>query len=60
MWKVQSIQPIMPFRYLISGGVSLRSLVPGWSFGGWRALENGMRPWLHHWAMFAHITLTRC
>ena len=44
MWKVQSIQPIMPFRYLISGGVSLRSLVPGWSFGGWRALENGMRP----------------
>jgi SAM-dependent methyltransferase len=59
MWKVGTIRPIMPFRYLISGGVSMRSLVPGWSFGAWRALEEGMRRWLHHWAMFAQIILTR-
>jgi SAM-dependent methyltransferase len=59
MWEIRTIRPIMPFRYLISGGVSMRSLVPGWSFGAWRALENCMRPWLHHWGMFAQITLIR-
>jgi SAM-dependent methyltransferase len=59
MWTVRTIRPIMPFRYLISGGVSMRSLVPGWSFGAWRALENRMHPWLHHWGMFAQITLIR-
>jgi len=59
MWQVRTIRPIMPFRYLVSGGVSMRSLVPGWSFGAWRALENCMRPWSQHWGMFAHIVLTR-
>ena len=59
MWEVRSVQPIMPFRYLISGGVSLRSFAPGWSFGAWRALETWMRPWSHHWGMFAHIVLAR-
>jgi SAM-dependent methyltransferase len=59
MWQVRTIRPIMPFRYLVSGGVSMRSLVPGWSFGAWRALENGMRPWSQHWGMFAHIVLNR-
>jgi len=31
-WKIQMIKLGMPFRYLISGGVSLRSLMPGWAF----------------------------
>jgi hypothetical protein len=31
-WRIETIKPIMPFRYLVSGGVSLRSLCPGWSF----------------------------
>jgi SAM-dependent methyltransferase len=59
MWELRTIRPIMPFRYLVSGGVSLRSLVPGWTFGAWHTLENCMRPWGHHWAMFAQIVLTR-
>ncbi len=59
MWKVQTIRPIMPFRYLISGGVSLRSMAPGWTFGIWKALENCMSPWSHHWGMFAQVTLAR-
>jgi SAM-dependent methyltransferase len=59
MWEVQTIQPMMPFRYLVSGGVSLRSLVPGWSYKAWHALETCMRPWLHRWAMFALIVLSR-
>jgi SAM-dependent methyltransferase len=59
MWEISTVQPIMPFRYLVSGGVSMRSLMPGWSFGAWRALERGMRRWLDHWGMFARIALTR-
>ena len=49
----------MPFRYLLSGGVSLRSLTPGWTYGLWRWVENRMQPWMNHWGMFAHIVLHR-
>ena len=56
-WEVREIQLIMPFRYLVSGGVSLRSLMPGWSFGLWRALEKVLLPWMDQWAMFALVTL---
>jgi hypothetical protein len=57
--RVQSICPMMPFRYLVSGGVSLRSLTPAWTFGLWRALERVLRPWLNTWAMFAQIVLVK-
>jgi len=58
-WEIQTIKPMMPFRYLVSGGVSLRSLVPGWSFGTWRTLENILQPWMESLAMFAKIVLRR-
>jgi SAM-dependent methyltransferase len=58
-WRVEMLKPIMPFRYLVSGGVSLRPLMPGWSFGAWRALENLFAPWMKMWAMFALIVLRR-
>jgi len=32
VWQVRLIKPLMPFRYLVSGGVSMRSLMPSWSF----------------------------
>src|SRR5437773_3447939 len=35
-WRIEAIKPIMPFRYLLSGGVSLRCLVPAWSFAFWQ------------------------
>jgi SAM-dependent methyltransferase len=56
-WSIQSINPIMPFSYLLSGGVSLRSLMPGWSYGFWRKLESWLAP--NRWAMFALIELER-
>jgi SAM-dependent methyltransferase len=59
MWELQTIRPTMPFRYLISGGVSMRSLVPGWTFAAWRVLENCLNPWSARWGMFAHIRLVR-
>jgi SAM-dependent methyltransferase len=58
MWQVHTIRPTMPFRYLVSGGVSRRALMPSWSFSAWRTLENCMRPWLKYWGMFAQITLS--
>jgi hypothetical protein len=58
-WRVASIEPFMPFRYLVSGGVSLRCLVPAWTYGSWRALERGLTRWMRRWGMFARIVLVR-
>jgi SAM-dependent methyltransferase len=59
MWQIESITLMMPFRYLISGGVSLRSLMPGWSFGFWRWLESQLMPWMDNLAMFGQVVLRR-
>lgn len=58
-WRIETIQPLMPFRYLVSGGVSLRGLTPAWSFGAWRRLEGALLPWMDRWAMFAFVVLRR-
>ena len=58
-WQIELIKPIMPFRYLLSGGVSLRGLAPGWSFGLWRHVENALGRWSNQLAMFAQIVLRR-
>ena len=58
-WRIDTLKPLMPFRYLVSGGVSLRALMPGWSFGAWRGLEKMFEPWMKTWAMFALIVLRR-
>ncbi len=50
---------MMPFRYLLSGGVSLRGLAPAWSFGIWRQIENALGLWSSQLAMFAQIVLRR-
>ncbi len=58
-WRVKSIKPLMPFSYLLSGGLSLRSLMPGAAFGPVRYFENLLEPWIAKLAMFAHIVLER-
>jgi SAM-dependent methyltransferase len=58
-FRILSIRPFMPLRYLLSGGVSVRSLVPAWTFGLWRAIEHGLDPWRDRLGMFAHIVLER-
>jgi SAM-dependent methyltransferase len=58
-WKIKKIKLGMPFRYLISGGVSTRTLMPGCSFSFWRRLETLLDPWMHKWAMFAFIELEK-
>jgi SAM-dependent methyltransferase len=58
-WRVASIRPGMPFRYLLSGGVSLRALAPGAAFGAWKAFERLLAPWMDRLGMFALIRLER-
>jgi SAM-dependent methyltransferase len=58
-WRVASVSPFMPFRYLLSGGVSMRALAPSWTFGLWRAFERALSPLNHHLGMFAQIVLER-
>lgn len=56
-WCLSGIEPLMPFSYLVSGGVSLRALAPGWTYPLWRWFENlfgGGRC-----AMFALINVRR-
>jgi hypothetical protein len=39
-WHLKNIEPMMPFSYLLSGGVSMRSLMPGWTYRSVRAVER--------------------
>ena len=48
-----------PFRYLMSGGVSLRSLMPGFLFPFFTKFEMLMAPFMNKLAMFATIVLVR-
>jgi SAM-dependent methyltransferase len=56
-WTIAAVEPLMPFAYLFSGGVSLRSLAPGWAYRGCRLLESGLESAGVHLAMFALIVL---
>jgi SAM-dependent methyltransferase len=58
-WRIVSIRPFMPFRYVISGGVSMRSLMPAWTFGVWRSVERALAPLNTQLGMFAQIVLER-
>lgn len=57
--RVESIQPIMPFLYLLSGGVSLRALAPGWTFPFWRKVDQWLNQIQLRTAMFAVIVVRR-
>jgi len=58
-FEISTVQPIMPFQYLVSGGISMRSLGPGWSFHFWRILEAILHPWMKDWGMFAFIAFRK-
>lgn len=57
-WRVRSIRPMMPVRYLLSGGISLRLSLPSWTYRACRALEAA-GPWSARCAMFALVVLER-
>ena len=56
-WDIESIISLMPLVYLLSGGVSLRNLLPGWLFGLVRSVER--LGFAKQWGMFAEIVLVK-
>jgi SAM-dependent methyltransferase len=57
MLDIQEIRPLMPLSYLLSGGVSMRSLLPGITFPILRRIEKIIGE--ERFGMFALIVLTR-
>ncbi|HXL23262.1 MAG TPA: methyltransferase domain-containing protein [Candidatus Dormibacteraeota bacterium] len=56
---VEQIRPFLPFRYLVSGGVSLRSLAPRSTQGLWAGLERMLEPSMARLGMFAFVSVRR-
>lgn len=56
--EVRRVTPMMPFSYVVSGGVSLRSLQPGWSYPLWRWIDS-RSIFLRRFPLFALIELER-
>ncbi len=55
---IERTDPILPVRYLLSGGVAMRSLLPGFAY---RPLGWMERLWpISRGAMFARLLLRRC
>ena len=54
-WKLDIVKLFMPFSYLLSGGVSIKALTPGWSYSGIRYFEELLNQ--KKWAMFAFIKI---
>ncbi|AUR53126.1 class I SAM-dependent methyltransferase [Aquella oligotrophica] len=54
-WDIIDIKLLMPFSYLVSGGVSMRGLVPGFLYKYIRKIEASLDQ--KKWAMFAVIEL---
>ena len=57
--EIREVRPIMPFRYLVSGGVSRRQLMPKAIFGLWRKLDDWLSAWPLQWPMFAVIEIRK-
>jgi SAM-dependent methyltransferase len=57
--SIERIHPFLPFRYLLSGGVGLRSLMPGFTHGAWAGLERMLESQMPRFAMFAFVSLRR-
>jgi SAM-dependent methyltransferase len=58
-WRIASIAPEMPFSYLLSGGFSLKSLLPPNVLFLILKLEKSLEPRLANLAMFAGIVLVK-
>jgi SAM-dependent methyltransferase len=56
---VERISPFLPFRYLLSGGVSMRSVMPGFAHPFWAWFERTLQPQMPRLAMFAFIAIRR-
>lgn len=58
-WRIVTVNVMMPFSYLLSGGVSMVSLVPMFIFNGLRRAEKALQRWNRRLGMFAFICLQK-
>jgi len=58
-FTIEEIRPFLPFRYLVSGGVGMRSLMPGFTHPVWKNLERMLEPGMSKLAMFSLVALCR-
>ena len=58
-FEIEQIQPFLPFRYLLSGGVGMRSLMPGFTHSIWERVEQMLEPHMSKCGMFAFISLRK-
>jgi hypothetical protein len=56
---IETIRPFLPFRYLLSGGVGMRSLMPGFTHSSWAAFKEMLESQMNYLAMFAFISIRR-
>jgi SAM-dependent methyltransferase len=56
-WRLAKVRPIMPLRYLLAGGISMRSLMPGFTFTLWKTFESLLSPMRNQLGMFAEIIM---
>lgn len=59
MLTIERVTPMMPVCYLVSGGVSMRSLMPGFAYPLFSLLEYLLTPFVRYSAMFARIKLRK-
>jgi SAM-dependent methyltransferase len=57
--SLEQIRPFLPFRYLVSGGVAMRSLMPGFTYPAWAHLERLLKSHMSQLGMFAFISVGR-
>jgi SAM-dependent methyltransferase len=58
-WSIQLVRTMMPLCYLLSGGVSIRSLMPAWTYSFWRFIDKCLLKMDEAFAMFALIVLKK-
>ena len=58
-FTIEQVRPFLPFRYLVSGGVGLRSLMPGFTHAAWASLERALQSHMPRLAMFAFVSLRK-
>jgi SAM-dependent methyltransferase len=57
--QIERIEPFLPFRYLVSGGVGMRSLMPGFTHRFWAAVERLLSPFRRNLGMFALVVVRK-
>jgi SAM-dependent methyltransferase len=57
-YGIIKIKQFMPFLYILSGGFSSRFFMPSWSYPFWKKVEDVLKPWNPHLAMFATIVVS--